>query len=206
MKDRREMADSNVIANATSSSSSPRWVFVMEAERCIDCEACMISCSVENQAPLGKHRNWIDKIEKGTFPVLSTTFLPENCHHCSNPPCERVCPTGATYRREDGLVLIDYDKCIGCKYCMMACPYDARFVNEEKHAVDKCTFCVHRLDAGLPPACVETCIGHARHYGDINDPNSEVSKLLARYPYYRLYEEAGSEPAIYYVYSNKVIE
>jgi tetrathionate reductase subunit B len=199
------MAQSSVIVNATSSANR-RWVFVMEPERCIDCEACMISCSVENQAPLGKHRNWIDKIEKGTFPTLSTTFLPENCQHCSNPPCERVCPTGATYRREDGLVLIDYDKCIGCKYCMTACPYDARFVNEEKQAVDKCTFCVHRLDAGLPPACVETCIGHARHYGDINDPNSEVSKLLARFPSYRLYEEAGTEPAIYYVYSNRVIE
>jgi len=189
-----------------TSPSQRRWVFVMEPERCIDCEACMISCSVENEAPLGKHRNWIDKLEKGAYPLLSTTFLPENCQHCSNPPCERVCPTGATYRREDGLVLIDYDKCIGCKYCMMACPYDARFVNEEKKAVDKCTFCVHRLDAGLPPACVETCIGHARHYGDINDPNSDVSRLLARYPSYRLYEEAGTEPAIYYIYSNRVIE
>lgn len=178
-----------------------RWVFVMEPDRCINCEACMISCSVENEVPLGMHRNWINKIERGVFPDLSSVFLPENCHHCANPPCERVCPTGATYRRDDGLVLIDYDKCIGCKYCMMACPYDARYVNEEKAAVDKCTFCVHRLDAGLPPACVETCVGNARHFGDINDPNSEVSKLLATHDTYRLYEEAGSEPAIYYIRS-----
>jgi tetrathionate reductase subunit B len=182
-----------------TTSPKRRWVFVMEPERCIDCEACMVACSVENVVPLGEHRNWINKTERGTFPDLSDVFLPENCHHCANPPCERVCPTGATYRREDGLVLIDYDKCIGCKYCMMACPYDARYVNEEKTAVDKCTFCVHRLDAGLPPACVETCLGKARHFGDLNDPNSEVSKLLATHDSYRIYEEAGTEPAIYYI-------
>ena len=182
-----------------NAAKTPRWVFVMEPERCIDCEACMVACSVENEVPLGEHRNWIAKVEKGTFPDVSIGFLPENCHHCDNPPCERVCPTGATYRREDGLVLIDYDKCIGCKYCIMACPYDARYVNEEKKAVDKCTFCVHRLDQGLPPACVETCVGGARHFGDINDPNSKVSKLLATHETYRLYEEAGTEPAIYYI-------
>lgn len=190
------------MANPSAENSEPRkkrWVFVMEPDRCIDCEACMVSCSVENHVPLGEHRNWINRKETGAFPNLGTTYMPENCQHCDNPPCERVCPTGATYQRDDGIVLVDYDKCIGCKYCMMACPYDARFVNEEKQAVDKCTFCVHRLDAGLPPACVETCVGGARHFGDINDPNSEVSKLLATHDYYRLYEEAGTGPAIYYI-------
>jgi len=103
--------------NKTSTSAGRRWIFVMEPDRCIDCEACMVSCSVENKVPLGEHRNWIATKETGTFPYLGTTFMPENCHHCDNPPCERVCPTGATYRREDGLVLVDYDKCIGCKYC-----------------------------------------------------------------------------------------
>ncbi len=190
------------MANLASQTNQPhqkRWVFVMEPDRCIDCEACMVACSVENQVPLGNHRNWINHKEAGIFPNLSLTLMPENCQHCDNPPCERVCPTGATYRRDDGLVLVDYDKCIGCKYCMMACPYDARYVNEEKKAVDKCTFCVHRLDAGLPPACVETCVGGARHFGDINDPNSDVSKLLATHDYYQLYEEAGTGPAIYYI-------
>jgi tetrathionate reductase subunit B len=187
------------LASTTNQTRQKRWVFVMEPDRCIDCEACMISCSVENQVPLGNHRNWINHKETGTFPNLSLTLMPENCQHCDNPPCERVCPTGATYRRDDGLVLVDYDKCIGCKYCMMACPYDARYVNEEKHAVDKCTFCVHRLDAGLPPACVETCVGGARHFGDINDPTSDVSKMLATHDYYQLYEEAGTGPAIYYI-------
>ncbi len=171
----------------------------MESERCIDCEACMIACSVENKVSLGEHRNWINHKESGAFPNLGMTFRPENCHHCANPHCERVCPTGATYRRDDGLVLVDYYKCIGCKYCMMACPYDARYVDEEKQAVDKCTFCVHRLDAGLTPACVETCVGGARHFGDLNDPNSEVSKLLGAHDHYHLYKEAGTEPAIYYI-------
>jgi tetrathionate reductase subunit B len=180
-------------------SRQKRWVFVMEPDRCIDCEACMVACTVENNVPIGLHRNWINHKETGIFPDLGQTFQPENCQHCDNPPCERVCPTGATYRREDGIVLIDYDICIGCKYCIMACPYDARYVNEEKQAVDKCTFCVHRLDAGLPPACVETCVGGARHFGDINDPDSEVSKMLATHDYYRLYEEAGTGPAIYYI-------
>ncbi len=180
-------------------TNKKRWGFVMEPDRCIDCEACMVACSVENNVPLGEHRNWIGHKETGAFPDLNMTFTPENCHHCGNPPCERVCPTGATYRREDGLVLVDYKKCIGCKYCMMACPYDARYVNKEKQAVDKCTFCVHRLDAGLPPACVETCIGGARHFGDLNDPNSAVSKLLATHDHYQIYEEAGTAPAIYYI-------
>ncbi len=178
---------------------TPRWAFVMEPKRCIDCEACMIACTVENGVPLGHHRNWIGHQEKGVFPNVSVLFTPENCHHCANPPCERVCPTGATYRREDGLVLIDYDRCIGCRYCMQACPYDARYFDEESGVVDKCTFCVHRLDAGLPPACVETCVGGSRHFGDLNDPESEVSRLLARRRSYTLYPEAGSGPAIYYI-------
>jgi tetrathionate reductase subunit B len=176
-----------------------RWGFVIEVKRCIDCKACMVACKVENQVPLGKHRNWIGHIgPTGAFPELGLKFEPGNCMHCENPPCERVCPTGATYRREDGLVLVDYDRCIGCRYCMQACPYDARYLHTDGY-VDKCTFCVHRLDAGQPPACVETCVGGSRHFGDLNDPNSEVSRLLATHDHYVMYEEAGTKPKIYYI-------
>ncbi len=176
-----------------------RWGFVIEPKRCIDCKACMVACEIENAVPLGKHRNWIGQIgPTGTFPVLGMKFEPGNCMHCENPPCERVCPTGATYQRDDGIVLVDYDKCIGCRYCMQACPYDARYLHTDGY-VDKCTFCVHRLDAGQPPACVETCVGGARHFGDLNDPNSEVSQLLATHDYYVMYEEAGTEPKIFYI-------
>ncbi|MHB1134908.1 MAG: sulfate reduction electron transfer complex DsrMKJOP subunit DsrO [Chloroflexota bacterium] len=177
-----------------------RWAMVIEIKRCIDCKACMVACKVENEVPVGKFRNWIGRVgPTGTFPVLGLRFEPGNCMHCENPPCLRVCPTGATYQREDGLVLMDEGKCIGCRYCMQACPYDARYLDEERGVVDKCTFCVHRLDAGQPPACVETCVGGSRHAGDLNDPNSEVAKLLATRDHTVIYEEAGTGPAIYYI-------
>lgn len=182
------------------SDNKRRWAMVIEVKRCIDCRACMVACEVENRVPLGKHRNWVGRIgPTGTFPVLGLRFEPGNCMHCDNPPCMRVCPTGATYQREDGLVLINPDKCIGCRYCMEACPYDARYLDPERGVADKCTFCVHRLDAGQPPACVETCIGGSRHYGDLNDPNSDVSKLLATRDHVVIYEEAGTGPALYYI-------
>lgn len=178
-----------------------RFAFVIETERCIDCKACMVSCSIENNVPVGHHRNWVHQIGiKGEFPTLGMSFEPGNCMHCDNPPCERVCPVGATYRRDDGIVMIDQDACIGCKYCIEACPYDARYFNEETGTTDKCTACVHLVYKGEDPACVATCIGNARHFGDINDPESEVSQLLATNDYYRLYEEAGTGPAIYYIY------
>ncbi len=181
--------------------ATKRYAFVIETERCIDCKACQVSCSVENNVPVGFHRNWIhQKGPNGTFPVLGMSFEPGNCHHCTNPPCERVCPTGSTYRRDDGLVMIDQDICIGCKYCIEACPYDARYFNPDTGVTDKCTACIHRIYQGEEPACVATCIGDARHFGDINDPNSDVSKLLATNDYYRVYEAAGTEPAIYYIY------
>jgi len=181
-------------------SQNKHYVFVIEPSRCLDCEACMVACSVENRVPIGKHRNWVGRRgPTGHFPALGLYFEPGNCMHCDNPPCERVCPTGATYRREDGIVLINQDICIGCRYCIQACPYDARYFDEEKGVVDKCTFCVHRLDAGQPPACVETCIGRARHFGDLNDPDSEVSRLLATHRYEVVYPEAGSGPNIYYI-------
>ena len=183
-----------------ASENQKRWGMVIETKRCIDCKACMVACKVENQIPLGKHRNWVGYVgPTGTFPTLGLRFEPGNCMHCENPPCERVCPTGATYQREDGIVLIDYDKCIGCRYCMQACPYDARYFDPARGVVDKCTFCVHRLDAGQPTACVETCVGGARHYGDLNDPNSEVSKLLATNEHRVAYEEAGTGPKVFYI-------
>jgi len=181
-----------------------RFAFVIEIDRCIDCKACMVSCSVENNVPVGHHRNWVKQIgPKGVFPILGMHFEPGNCMHCSNPPCERVCPTGATYRRDDGIVLINQDICIGCKYCIEACPYDARYFNEESGTTDKCTACVHRVYNGEQPACVATCIGDARHFGDINDPTSEVSELIAKNKYYTVYEEAGTHPAIYYIYKGE---
>lgn len=177
-----------------------RYAFVIELDRCIDCEACMIACEVENQVPLGKHRNWVKVAPlQGNFPSLVQDYLPGNCMHCENPPCVQVCPTGASYQRADGLVLIDQDKCIGCQFCVEACPYGARYLDPTRSVVDKCTACVHRLDAGQPPACVETCVGGARHFGDLNDPNSDVAKLYATGRPRPFHPETGTQPHIFYI-------
>lgn len=177
-----------------------RYGFVMLTARCIDCKACTVACRAENEVPLPNSRNWINSngIE-GVFPDLHQRFEPGNCMHCDNPPCVRVCPTGASYKREDGIVSINQEKCIGCQYCIQACPYGARFLNEETGVVDKCSFCLQRLEKGLEPACVATCLGKARVAGDLNDPNSAVSKLLAAFPHYQIAPEAGTGPGIYYI-------
>ncbi|KKM09613.1 4Fe-4S ferredoxin [Clostridiales bacterium PH28_bin88] len=168
--------------------------------RCIDCKACQVACTAENHVPPGKHRNWIKREgPNGTFPNLTMNFLPGNCMHCGNPPCVRVCPTSASYQREDGIVAIDQPRCIGCKYCIAACPYGARYFDPERKVTDKCGFCLHRLEKGQDPACVATCIGEARVYGDLNDPDSRVSRLLRRYPYRQVLTNLGTEPAVYYI-------
>jgi tetrathionate reductase subunit B len=161
-------------------AAQKRYAFVIEVDRCIDCKACMVACKVENQVPIGHHRNWVEAAPlQGAFPTLEQDYVPGNCMHCEAPPCVQVCPTAASYQRADGLVLIDQDKCIGCRFCISACPYNARYYDDARGVVDKCSACVHRLDVGQPPACVETCVGGARHFGDLNDPNSDVAKLYA---------------------------
>ncbi len=178
-----------------------RYGFVMLTARCIDCKACTVACRAENEVPLPNSRNWVHTggIE-GTFPELHQTFQPGNCMHCDDAPCVRVCPTGASYKRaEDGIVLIDQERCVGCQYCIQACPYGARFLNEETGVVDKCTFCLHRLQKGEEPACVATCLGKARVAGDLNDPKSAVAQLLAAFPHHQLAPEAGTGPNIYYI-------
>jgi tetrathionate reductase subunit B len=181
-------------------AAQKRYAFVIEQDRCIDCEACLVACEVENQVPLGHHRNWVKEAPlQGTFPVLAQDYVPGNCMHCDNPPCVQVCPTGASYQRADGLVLIDQDQCIGCQFCIEACPYDARYLDELRGVVDKCSACVHRVDAGQLPACVETCVGGARHFGDLNDPESDVAKLYATGRAQPLHPEAGTGPKVFYI-------
>ena len=181
-------------------ANQKRYAFVIEVDRCIDCKACMVACEVENQVPIGHHRNWVKAASlQGAFPALAQDFVPGNCMHCEKPPCVQVCPSGASYQRADGLVLIDQDKCIGCRFCLSACPYDARYYDEARGVVDKCSACVHRLDAGQPPACVETCVGGARHFGDLNDPESEVAKLYATGRAHPFHPETGTGPKVFYV-------
>ncbi|RME34456.1 MAG: 4Fe-4S dicluster domain-containing protein [Gammaproteobacteria bacterium] len=177
-----------------------QYAMVIDTRRCIGCHACSVACKSEFDVPLGVYRSWVEYTDKGDYPSVQRTFLPRLCNHCSEPPCVYVCPTGATWKREDnGVVVIDKDICIGCKYCIQACPYDMRFYNPVTGTADKCDFCEHRTSRGLEPSCVNTCQGRARIFGDITDPESEVSRLLAKHSVTVLREGMGTHPNVYYI-------
>ena len=199
--------------------------------RCIGCNTCVNACKMQNSVPMGMHWNRVltegcevfDGAE-GTYPNLTRTYIPLACQHCENPACLRVCPTGATYKDDKGRVEIDYDKCIGCRMCMGACPYGAREFNwgsmdenpyyegfeqtpyEQMRAsehprgvVEKCVMCNGRTAQGKEPACVQTCITKSRVFGDLDDPDSEICKQIAEKGAHPLMEELGTRPSVYYV-------
>ncbi len=186
-------------AVAKAAAPKERWGMVVDLRKCIGCEACTVACSVENQIPSGQFRTIVSSYEVNRAGTSKSAVLPRLCNHCENPPCIPVCPVQATYQRGDGIVVVDNTRCVGCSYCVQACPYDARFINKETNTADKCTFCVHRVAAGLLPACVETCVGGARIFGDLNDPESEVTKLIMKYKTDGLNPEQGTRPQVYYI-------
>jgi len=193
---------------------------VIDLKKCIGCMACTIACKVENATRPGIFWNIVKDLEFGKYPLVSRLFLPVLCAHCAEPPCVDICPTGASYQREDGIVLIDYQKCAGCKYCIEACPYGARYSNDNANGyfgtelmanekigytnhhigvIEKCTFCYHRLEEGKEPVCVQTCVGKARYFGDLNDPASEVSRLITFKHAVQPQKELGTDPSVYYI-------
>lgn len=189
-----------------------RYAMVIDTRRCSGCQACSIACKTEFEVPIGAVRSWVEHHEAGVYPATERRMLPRLCNHCSKPPCIDVCPPkaeGATYKREsDGIVVVDSSKCVGCAKCVEACPYDARFMNPAKGipsktngvgAADKCDFCLHRISKGVAPSCVNTCPGRARIFGDLNDPTSEVAKLVDEFDTTVLRREEKTKPSVLYI-------
>ncbi|MEE8347274.1 MAG: 4Fe-4S dicluster domain-containing protein [Dehalococcoidia bacterium] len=225
----------------------PKYGMVIDLDKCFGCRACMVACKIENNTPYSHFWMYVFRLEEGEYPNTEVTFLPRPCMHCDNAPCVKVCPVGARYKENNGIVSTDWDRCIGCRYCEVACPYSVNYFNwmdpkknqyldwndgdlgsitngasppyanpdlqgrhgEEnrkiaggnhlKGVVEKCTFCVHRVEKGLLPACVDNCPSFALNFGDLDDPDSNVSKLLEEKPSFRLEEAFNTEPRVHYV-------
>ncbi len=178
--------------------------FLIDQRKCIGCHACSVACKSENQVPLGVSRTWVKYVETGTFPDTRRHFQVTRCNHCANPPCVRICPVTAMYQRHDGIVEFDSERCIGCKACLQACPYDAIYIDPDSHTAAKCHYCAHRTDIGLEPACVIVCPTHAIISGDLDDPRSEISQLVAREPVSVRKPEQGTAPKLFYIDADEV--
>ena len=206
-----------------------KYCMVIDLNKCIGCDACTIACKQENHTPPGVQYNIVIKEDKGSYPNSYQSLLPKPCMHCEKPPCVKVCPVGATWKRQDGIVVIDYEKCIGCRYCITACPYGARYFDFGENYYDppnsfenspsyeynkewvrkknrspinnvrKCHYCLHRIEKGLKPACVDTCTGRARYFGDLNNIEDEVTRLVSKGKTFRFKEELGTKPLTRYI-------
>lgn len=181
---------------------------VVNLDRCTGCFGCEIACKMENNVALGQRWSKVFTVGPvGEYPNMTRYALPTMCQQCKDAPCVHVCPTGASYRDSNtNVVLVDKEKCIGCKYCMMACPYGVRSWNKTEKCVEKCTLCGQLTSAGKLPACVKSCAAGARFYGDLDDPNSDVSKELAKYPAEAVHtlEDQGNGPCIHYILSTSI--
>ena len=216
-----------------------RWGMAIELKRCIGCYACVLGCKAEHFLPPNIFWNRVLIGEKGQYPAVTKLIYSVRCNHCADPKCVKACPTGATHQREDGIVVVDEDKCVGCRYCMVACPYQARSFYEDGHGgqheyfpgqgltehekigktlyphepgtVQKCVFCKERIDAGIAqglkpgvdrdasPACMNICPTKAIHFGDLDDPYSDINRLIKEKKGHPFHTEFDTKPSIYYI-------
>jgi len=176
-----------------------RYGFVIDQRTCIGCHACTVACKEENQVPLGVFRTWVKYVERGTFPHTRRYFSVLRCNHCDDAPCVAICPTVALYRRPDGIVDFDGARCIGCKSCMQACPYDALYIDPASQTAAKCHYCAHRVEVGLEPACVIVCPVQAIIAGDLDDATSPIARLVATEPVQVRKPEQGTRPKVFYL-------
>lgn len=176
-----------------------KYGFVIDNRKCIGCHACTVACKTENQVPIGVNRTWVKYVERGEFPDTRRVFQVTRCNHCQNPPCVKICPVTAMYRREDGIVDFDSERCIGCKACMQACPYDAIYMDPDSGTAAKCHYCAHRTEVGLEPSCVVVCPEHAIIAGDLDNPDGEIAQLIAGQTVRVRKPEQGTQPKLFYI-------
>jgi tetrathionate reductase subunit B len=214
-------ASGPVASGTTGAAKKPMYGFLVDSEKCIGSGKCLIACRVENDVPEGYNRTWLERyihFKDGTVRVDNvpetgvsslppidpetvdrTYFVPKLCNHCEDPPCNQVCPVHAAFSSPEGMTLVDGERCIGCAYCVQACPYGARFINPNTGTADKCTWCFHRVKRDEQPACVEACPVGARLFGRIDDPESEISQRIKQIPTHVLKEFMGTHPKTRYV-------
>ena len=206
-----------------SDSEKAVWGYLVDTERCVGTGKCLTACRVENDVPEGNYRTWVERyihFKNGSVSVdlvpetgyggsdipkvdpeevEKAYFVPKTCNHCEDAPCNQVCPVHASFTSPEGFELIDFERCIGCSYCVQACPYGVRFINHETGTADKCTWCYHRVMREQQPACVESCPVGARLFGRLDDPESDISKRMAEVPTHVLKEHLGTHPKTRYV-------
>ena len=173
--------------------------FIIDNRKCIGCHACTVACKAEHEVPVGVNRTWVKYIEKGEFPDTRRHFSVMRCNHCADAPCVEICPVTALFTRKDGIVDFDNRRCIGCRACMQACPYDALYVDPETHTAAKCNYCAHRVEMNLEPACVNVCPEHAIISGDMDNPASEIAHLLSVESVTARKTEKGTQPHLFYI-------
>lgn len=181
-----------------------KYGFVIDNRKCIGCHACTTACKSEHEVPVGVNRTYVKQVEKGTFPDVRRFFSVMRCNHCTDAPCVGICPTEALFIRKDGIVDFDNDRCIGCKSCTQACPYDALYIDPDTNTAAKCNYCAHRIDVGLEPACVNVCPEEAIISGDMEDPESNIFKLLNRTATKVRKPEKGTLPNVFYIDADDV--